>query len=240
MAIAVSAVVALGSGVVSFLAPCTVPLLPAYVGVLSGSSAGVPEEQQAGRLLRGSLLYVLGFTVVFVTLGVGAGGLGHAVRDAGGPVPRAGGVVVLQLAAALVLEPRLGLLSRAGGGAGERRGAVLRRTGVAAPFLLGVVFATAFTPCVGPFLAAVLTLAAGSGGAVSGGVLLAAYALGLGLPFVVTALAVAGTPGLARRLARVAGPVSVVGGVALAVLGLTLVFGHYDVVSGWLARFSPA
>lgn len=118
-------------------------------------------ERQGGRLLRGALFYVLGFTVVFVALGVGAGSLGHGVRQSGGPVQRVGGVV----------------------------------TGAAAPLLLGVV---------------------------------------------VAALAVAATPGLARRLARAAVPVSVVGGVLLAVLGLTLLLGRYDVVSGWLARLVPA
>ena len=217
--------VALGSGVVSFLAPCTVPLLPAYVGVLGGAG---------DRLVRGAVLYVAGFTTVFVTLGVLAGSVGSAVRDSGGPVQRAGGALVVVLAVLLVLEPRLGLLSRAGGGAR------LSRAAGVTPFLLGVVFATAFTPCVGPFLGAVLTVAATQGGALSGGALLAAYALGLGLPFVVAALALAGTPGLTGRLARVSGPVSVVGGSLLLVLGTTLLLGRYDVVSGWLSHVVPS
>lgn len=134
-----------------------------------------------------------------------------------------------------------GGLSRAGGGrVGERQAAVLRRAGGSAPLLLGVVFATAFTPCVGPFLAAVLTLAASSGGAGAGGLLLASYALGLGLPFVVAALAVAAVPGLARRMSRAAGVVSVVGGALLAVLGEALLLGRYDALTGWLVALAPA
>jgi len=101
-------VVAFGSGVVSFLAPCTVPLLPAYVGVLSGSAVGVSAEAQTARLVRGSVLYVIGFTAVFVALGVAAGSLGGAVRATGGPVQRIGGVLVLTLAAGLLADARLG------------------------------------------------------------------------------------------------------------------------------------
>lgn len=232
-------IVAFGSGVVSFLAPCTVPLLPAYVGVLSGSSAGVSPEQQTIRLVRGSLLYVVGFAVVFVALGVAAGSVGRAVRDAGGPVQRAGGAVVLLLAVALLVEARLGLLVRLAPGGDRGRGRLARSGSTWAPLLLGVVFATAFTPCVGPFLGATLSLAATQGGAVRGGLLLATYAIGLGVPFVVASLAVSGSPALARTLNRLARPVAAVGGLLLAVLGVTLLTGSYGHVSGVLARANP-
>lgn len=232
-------IVAFGSGVVSFLAPCTVPLLPAYVGVLSGSSAGVPVEEQSGRLLRGSLLYVVGFAAVFVALGVAAGSVGRAVREAGGPVQRIGGAVVLLLALALIVESRLGLLSRLSRGGDRGRGRLARSGSAFAPLLLGVVFATAFTPCVGPFLGATLSLAATQGGALKGGVLLAVYAVGLGVPFVVAALAVSGSPPLARTLTRLAGPVALAGGVLMAVLGATLLTGSYGRVAGVLARANP-
>ena len=232
--------VALGSGVVSFLAPCTVPLLPAYVGVLSGSSAGASAEGQAGRLLRGAVLYVVGFSVVFVTLGALAGGAGSAIRAGGGPVQRAGGVLVLLLAAALLLEARLGLLSRVAVPSGGLTARLARSRSWLAPLLLGLVFGCAFTPCVGPFLGAVLAFAATSGGAGTGALLLTAYALGLGIPFVLAALAVASSPGLARTLARASGPVATVGAVVLAALGIALVTGEYGVVAGWFARLLPA
>lgn len=232
-------VVAFGSGVVSFLAPCTVPLLPAYVGVLSGSAAGVAPEQQGSRLLRGSVLYVVGFAAVFVLLGVAAGSVGEAVRTAGGPIQRIGGALVIGLALLLVLESRWGLLARLlpGGDYGRSR---LARSGSAfAPLLLGVVFATAFTPCVGPFLGATLAVAATGNGAVHGGILLAVYALGLGVPFVVASLLISATPGFARVLTRFARPVTLVGSVLLAALGLALLTGSYDHVSGLLAQANP-
>lgn len=233
-----AAVVAFGAGVVSFLAPCTVPLLPAYVGVLSGSAAGVPPEEQPRRLLTGSLLYVVGFTTVFVTLGVLAGSLGSAVRRPGGPVQRGGGVVVLLLAVALLLESRLGLLSRVASG-DRGRSRLARSRSSWAPFVLGVVFGTAFTPCVGPFLATVLTLAVTQSGALEGGFLLGCYSLGLGVPFVLASLGVAASPRLGRWLARTSGPVSLVGGMLLGVLGVALVTGEYTRVAGWLARILP-
>lgn len=233
-------VVALGSGVVSFLAPCTIPLLPAYVGVLSGSAAGVASDKQAARLVRGSVLYVLGFGSVFVTLGALAGGAGSTIRRAGGPVQRGGGVLVLVLAVLLLLESRLGLLSRLTLSADGAKARLARSPSWAAPLLLGVVFGTAFTPCVGPFLGSVLAFAATSGGAGTGALLLAAYALGLGIPFVVAGLALAASPGLARRLNRASRVVSLVGAVVLLALGMALVTGQYGVVAGEFARLLPS
>jgi cytochrome c-type biogenesis protein len=232
--------VAVGSGVISFLAPCTIPLLPAYVGVLSGSSSGVAPERQASRLVRGSLLYVVGFSAVFVLLGALAGGAGSAVREAGGPVQRLGGVLVLLLALALLLESRLGLLSRLSLSADGARARLARSPSWAAPLLLGLVFGTAFTPCVGPFLGTVLAFAATTGGAGTGALLLAAYALGLGVPFVLAALALAASPGLTRRLTAASRRVSLVGAVVLLVLGLALVTGSYGQVAGWFARLLPS
>lgn len=232
-------VVAVGSGVLSFLAPCTVPLLPAYVGVLSGSSAGVPADRQGVRLLRGAVLYVIGFAVVFVALGALAGGAGSVVRASGGPVQRAGGVLVLVLAVALLVERRLGLLSRVAPSSGGLMARLGRSRSWGAPLLLGLVFGTAFTPCVGPYLGAVLAFAAGQGGTGTGALLLAAYALGLGVPFVLAALAVAASPGLARRLSAASRTTSLVGVVLLVVLGVALLSGEYGVVAGWFARLLP-
>ncbi len=231
--------VATGSGVLSFLAPCTVPLLPAYVGVLSGASAGAPPERQPGLLLRGSLLYVLGFAIVFTALGALAGTLGSVVREAGGPVQRGGGVLVVVLGVLLLAESRLGWLSRAAPQTGGVTSRLARSGSTVAPLLLGVVFGTAFTPCVGPFLGAVLAFAAGQGGAATGAVLLFSYALGLGVPFVLAALAVASSPGLARTLSRASRTVSLIGGLALIVLGLALVTGEYSRVSGYLVQLLP-
>lgn len=232
--------VALGSGVVSFLAPCTIPLLPAYVGVLSGSALGVPPDKQGSRLARSSVLYVVGFGTVFVALGALAGGAGSVIRQAGGPVQRAGGVLVLLLAALLLAESRTGMLSRLSLSATGTRTRLAGSSSWAAPLLLGVVFGTAFTPCVGPFLGSVLAFAATSGGAGDGALLLSAYALGLGIPFVVAGLLLAASPGLAARLSRASRAVSLVGAVVLVALGLALVTGTYGDVAGRFAQLLPS
>jgi cytochrome c-type biogenesis protein len=228
-------VVAFGNGVLSFAAPCTVPLLPAYLGVLSGASAAVPEEQRATRLVVAAFLYVAGFSIVFVALGVLAGSAGRAVRLAGGPAQRAGGAVVLAVALLLLAEARTGWLSRLA--AGDRgRSRLARSNSLWAPFVLGLVFGTVFTPCVGPLLATALALAANTADAVRGGVLLLAYALGIGVPFVLAAMGLASSQRLARRLVRSSRALSYVAAGVLAALGLLLLTGRYDVLSSWLAK----
>jgi cytochrome c-type biogenesis protein len=214
--VALAVVVAFGFGVLSFLAPCTVPLLPAYVAVLTTGGR---------RVVPAALLYVLGFATVFVALGLAAGTAGRAVRADGGLAQRLGGVVVLLLAVALLADPWLGLLARL----------PARRAAGTAPFALGLVAGTAFTPCVGPFLGAVLTVSALQGATWRGGVLLAAYALGLGVPFVAAAYAVSVSPRLTRLLARASRVASVVGGVLLLVLGVLLVTGAYGRLASRLA-----
>ncbi|MEO6715494.1 MAG: cytochrome c biogenesis CcdA family protein [Mycobacteriales bacterium] len=227
--------VAFGNGVISFAAPCTVPLLPAYLGVLSGASAGVPPERRAGRLVVGALLYVAGFSLVFVALGVLAGSAGRAVRVVGGPAQRAGGVLVLVTAMLMLAEARTGWLSRLA--AGDRGRSRLARSGsLWAPFGLGAVFGTAFTPCVGPFLATALAIAANGADGTRGGIILFAYALGIGVPFVLAAMGVASSERAGRRLARSSGTLSYVAAGVLGVLGLLLVTGRYGVLSGWLAK----
>lgn len=205
-------VVAFGFGVLSFLAPCTVPLLPAYVGVLTSGGR---------RLVPSALLYVAGFSAVFVTLGLAAGGLGRAVRAEGSTAQRVGGVIVMAFGVLLLT----GVAARL----------PVRRVGGGAPFVLGLVAGTAFTPCVGPFLGALLTVSAVEGASVRGGVLLAAYSLGLGVPFVAAAYAVSVSPGLARRLTRASRVTTVVGGVLMVALGLLLVSGAYGRLASRLA-----
>lgn len=208
-------VVAFGFGVLSFLAPCTVPLLPAYVGVLTSGGR---------RIVPAALLYVLGFSVVFVSLGLAAGGLGRAVRAEGGTAQRVGGVVVIAFGVALLT----GLTDRL----------PVRRIGATAPFALGLVAGTAFTPCVGPFLGAVLTVSALEGASVRGGVLLGAYSLGLGVPFVAAAYAVSVSPRLTAVLTRASRVLNVVGGVLLLALGALLVSGAYGRLASRLAEWA--
>jgi cytochrome c-type biogenesis protein len=229
--------IAFAAGALSFFAPCVIPLLPAYVAAIVGTSPGELRAAPAaysGRLIRGAGLYVIGFGAVFVALGLLAGVVGSAIRDQEAIAQRVGGVIVIVLGAALagLLPPAL-----------TERGARLfpssslsgRPGGVMFPLLLGVVFGTAWTPCVGPVLAGVLVLAASSGHALTGGVLLAAYAAGLGLPFIFVSLLVASFPIAMQPLARAGAWAGRVAGVIMIVLGVLLVLGLYSTLAGYLA-----
>ena len=242
---------AFSAGAVSFFAPCCVPLLPAYVSYLGG--AALPEirnDPQAfqRRMVAGGALFVLGFGVVFVALGVAAGLVGSAVlNQQKALVQRVGGVLVILMGLALLglLPARIAdrSFSLVGAGSGAAAPSTMStgkpRTSVqsiSAPILLGLVFGTAWTPCVGPVLASILGLAAARGEALRGGVLLSAYSLGLGLPFVLASLGVASFPNLMRPLARFSVVLSRVAGSVLVVLGVLLVAGVYQSLAGYLAQ----
>jgi cytochrome c-type biogenesis protein len=221
-----------GAGVASFLAPCIVPLLPAYLGIIAGEAA---DARDPARAVPATLIFVLGFTVVFAGLGATAGLIGSSLHDVQTWVERVGGVIVVIMGLALlgVLRGRL---------FHERR--LLHRlpavSGPARPFIVGVAFGAAWSPCVGPLLAAALTVAAHDGQVGRGALLLVAYAFGIGVPFLLAALGLASFPSLAGRLRRAGVIIERVAGVLLVVLGILLVTGEYAHLTSYLARFTPA
>ncbi len=221
-----------GAGVASFLAPCIVPLLPAYLGIIAGEAA---EARDPARAVPATFVFVLGFAVVFAGLGATAGLLGSSLHDVQQIVQRVGGVIVAIMGLALLGVVR-GPLAR------ERRLVpnVPNVGGPARPFVVGVAFGAAWSPCVGPLLAAALTLAARSGEVGRGALLLLAYAFGIGVPFLLAALGLASFPQLAARLGRAGPTIERVAGVLLVALGLLLATGTYAHLTSYLARFTPA
>ncbi len=225
-------VVLFGAGVASFLAPCIVPLVPAYLAIIAGETADAGDP---ARVVPATLVFVLGFAVVFAGFGAAAGLLGSSLHDFQDVVQRVGGVVVMVMGLALLGVVR-GPLSR------ERR-LILHlpsMTGPVHPFVVGVAFGAAWTPCVGPLLAAALTVAARSGEVGRGVVLLLAYAFGIGVPFLLAALGLASFPSLTARLRRAGPIIERVAGVLLVVLGLLLATGTYGHLTSYLARLTPA
>lgn len=226
-----------GAGVASFLAPCIVPLVPAYLGLIAGETA---EARDPARAVPATLVFVAGFALVFALLGATAGALGSSLDDVQDVVERVGGVVVAVMGLALLgivrgpLARDRRLVTTLPAGPPEGRRPWWR------PFVVGLAFGAAWSPCVGPLLAAALAVAASSGGAVRGALLLGAYAAGIGVPFLLAALGLASSPGLAARLQRIAPVLERIAGGLLVVLGVLLATGAYGHLTSYLARFTPS
>lgn len=221
---------------VSFASPCVLPLVPGYLAFASGMSgaSGARAERGRGTVLLASVLFVLGFAVFFTLLGGAFGGLGGALADHRQVVGALGGALVIAMGLFLlgvlrpaVLEQEARALSR------------VRRGGLVGAFPLGLAFAAGWTPCIGPTLAAILTLTAADGSASPGrGATLAfAYALGLGLPFIVIGLLLDRGVGAIARLRRHSLRLERAGGAVLVLVGVLLVTGLWDRV---LTSLQPA
>jgi cytochrome c-type biogenesis protein len=291
--------VAFGAGMLSFLSPCVLPLVPAYLSMVSGLSAAelsalhperepeprpgleperrpvpvamtvaagaqlpadepIPSDRAApsprgsapaegptpadlarerGRLLRGILAFIAGFTVIFTILGSSASAVGRlflthqrALETASGILIVVFGAVLVAMAAGLPLPLAL---------SGERRFAVRPSAlGSWAPPIMGMAFAFAWTPCIGPVLASVLALAAGTGGSETGGIaLLLAYSLGLGVPFLLSGLAFGRMTDVLARVRSRLRLVDLVGGTILVVFGILLLTGNVSVISAHISTW---
>jgi cytochrome c-type biogenesis protein len=220
--------VALLAGIVSFASPCVLPLVPGYLGYVTGLTGVDLAKQRRGRLVAGALLFVLGFTVVFVTTTSTLAGLAGVLVSNSDVVTRVAGVVVIALGLLFV--------GWAPGGGRRLQPSWRPAAGLAGAPLLGAVFAVGWTPCIGPTLSAVLFLVTSEGGGVQRGVVLAvAYCLGLGVPFVLVALGWSRASRLLGTLRRHQRAVQVLGGLLLVSVGVLMVSGVWTTMISRLA-----
>jgi cytochrome c-type biogenesis protein len=225
--------IALLAGLVSFLSPCVVPLVPGYLSYVTGLSGADLEASRRGRVLLGTGLFVLGFTVVFVSYGALFGRLGAVLLEHIDPITRVLGAVTIGLG--LLFAGWLPGMSR------EWRLRATPTVGLAGAPLLGALFGIGWTPCFGPTLAAVQTLAITEASAGRGALLSAAYALGVGLPFIVAALAYRRALGAFGWVRRHQVWVMRAGGAMLVALGVLLLTGAWGSLvasmQGWISGF---
>lgn len=227
--------VAVLAGLVSFFSPCVVPLLPGYLSYATGLGASevVAGTGRRGRMLAGTSLFVLGFAAVFVASGVLAGSVGRWLLAYARPVTIVLGLFTIVLGLIFAGWLKIGQF--------DLRISKMPGVGVASAPLLGVLFGLGWTPCIGPTLAVVLGLALNEGSALRGGLLSFAYALGLGIPFVVAGLAFARMAKTVSWVRRHQQLLMRIGGIAMMVVGVLLVSGLWErlmaVVRQWALMF---
>lgn len=220
--------VALVAGVASFASPCVLPLVPGYVGYLGGMAGSGARSQKpdTARVLWGTVLFVLGFTAVFVLLGIVFAAAGAAFARYADIVMRVLGVLVIVMGLAFV--GHIPFLQK------DTRITMSPRFGLWGAPLLGVTFGLGWSPCIGPTLAAVLTLSFGGADPARGAFLALAYCLGLGVPFVVLALAFTRSTRALDFMRRHRAAITRTGGVVLIAVGVLLVTGLWGEITGWM------
>lgn len=227
-------VVAAVGGFLSFLSPCVLPIVPPYLAFMAGASMDELGDGRRAGSMRVAAFFVLGLSTVFLLLGLAASALGRALLAYQQELALVAGVVILLFGLNFLGILRIPILSR------EARFAVRGEAGTAfGAYLFGLAFAFGWTPCIGPVLGAILSLSAQGGSAGRGLTLMAAYALGLGIPFLLTALFLGRALGLMAGLKRHMATVERVMGLLLVAVGLLMLTGGFSGLSYWLLETFP-
>jgi len=244
----VTLLAAFGAGILSFISPCVLPLIPGYLSYISGLSldemrgttgrgaavavAAPPHVRR--RVLISSLAFILGFSLVFVALGASASAIGHFVLAKKSLFAKLAGAVIIVFGLHTMGVLRIEWLYQ------EKRVQTQRQPG--GPFgamLVGIAFAFGWTPCIGPILAGILAIAATRNGVGEGVRLLAAYSLGLGVPFFVTALAINRFFSALARIRRHYHAVELASGALLVIIGVLIFTDRFTIIAQWLSPYLP-
>lgn len=229
------------AGMLSISSPCVLPLIPVYLAHLAGTSAGDPSPRARTRVLANAGAYVLGFSLVFILLGVALGAAGAAFGTAGwvsgnrGWLVRIGGIVMILLGLHQIGLIQLPFLNR------ERRMQIQPAESgrVVSSFLIGVTFGAGWSPCVGPILGSILTMAASRQDVTQAGWLLVVYSLGLAIPFMGFALAFGSAPRIVRAMNQKLQAVTSVSGAVMVGVGAIMILGIYQQLFARIVQVAP-
>jgi cytochrome c-type biogenesis protein len=235
----VSIPAALIAGLVSFLSPCVLPLVPPYLVYLTGATIEhIESDEQAASSRRAvmisALLFVLGFSTVFVALGASASLIGELIRTWSAELSILAGIAIIIMGLHFLGLTRIGLLMR------EGRMTAPKPVGLWGAYVMGLAFAFGWTPCIGPILAAILSIAAAEATVTKGAGLLAVYSAGLGIPFLLAAFMIEQFASLFARMKRHLDTVERVMGVLMVVTGIGFLTGTVSSISIWLLETFPA
>jgi cytochrome c-type biogenesis protein len=231
---------AFSAGLLTFLAPCTLPLVPAYLGFISGVNDPRELQDRANllklrrRLMANALAFIFGFTLVFTAFGLLAGTLGHLLggsyRD---NLSRFGGLIIIVFGLMLIGTLQIPFLQRTF----KIKIPARLQAGKPVPsFFIGLALAFGWSPCIGPILGTILTLAASTNTALAGGFLLVVFSLGLAVPFLIVAFSIGSAFKIIKALSRYAHLINVVAGLLLIVIGILMLSGQFGVVAQFIEQ----
>jgi cytochrome c-type biogenesis protein len=234
----VTILAALIAGLVSFLSPCVLPLVPPYLVYMAGTSLErladrEPDLQVKRETVTAALLFVAGFSTVFVSLGASASVVGSLIRAYSGPLATIAGIVIIIMGLHFLGLTQIALLHR------QKRMDVAKPVGLWGAYVMGLAFAFGWTPCIGPILAAILAVAASEHTVTRGAGLLAVYSLGLGIPFIVAAFAVEPFAAFLARFRKHLRRVEQTMGALLVITGIAFLTGTINTMSVWILDAFP-
>lgn len=231
----VNVFIAFAAGVFSFLSPCVLPLIPSYLSFVSGVSLDeMRTEQGRSRVVLNSLAFIIGFSLVFISLGASASLLGGLFLSYRNAIRIVGGIFIVLVGLYLVGAFKVAALERY-----LQFDLKDKPAGYLGSVLVGITFAVAWTPCVGPILGATLALASTSGEVSRGTFLLSSYAAGLALPFFLSALAINSFLQFSQRMRRHIKAIHVAGGILLIIAGILLITDYMTLLNAYALRFTP-
>ena len=226
-------------GLLSFVSPCVLPIVPGYISFISGTSfeeliSNENRAQVRKRVILNSLFFVIGFSLVFIALGASATAIGQFLQDKLDLFGKIAGVIIVIFGLHMMGVLKIGFLNYE-----KRFHTQAKPIGFVGSFVVGLAFAFGWTPCIGPILAGILTVAAQQETVGKGILLLSSYSAGLGIPFLLTGVSLAAFQSTFNRIKPYFRTVEVVGGVLLVIVGILIFTNSLTIISGYLQRWFP-